>query len=86
MLIYVAAAITVWIVLNVVFVIWIGGGVRRSSNPSVGAAWVPEHLNSGSAPPGGGPVDTVIARGFGPKRSSQESSGVPASSFGELVS
>ena len=43
MLIYVAAAITVWIVLNVVFVIWIGGGVRRSSNPSVGAAWVPEH-------------------------------------------
>lgn len=42
MLMYVAAAIAVWIVINVFFVIWIGGGVRRSSNPSVGAGWVPE--------------------------------------------
>ncbi len=47
MLIYVAAAIAVWIAVNVFFVIWMGGGVRRSSNPSVGSGWVPEHPEVG---------------------------------------
>ena len=43
MLIYVAAAIAIWIAVNVFFVIWMGGGVRRSSRGSVGPGWVPDH-------------------------------------------
>lgn len=43
MLFYVAAAIAVWIAFNVLFVIWMGAGVRRSGEPRVGAGWAPEH-------------------------------------------
>ena len=35
MLIYVGAVLALWLAFNVLFVIWMGSGSRRSSNPDV---------------------------------------------------
>ena len=73
MLIYVAAAIAIWIAVNVFFVIWMGGGVRRSSSRSVGPGWVPDILSRRSAPLDGAGTSTSPRT---PHRTDQWSRGV----------